>query len=166
MVTPQSTDAMIRTTTSATHKTLLQSFRALAINEGLKDPKSRECKDRRKQFFTENVQAGFKSHFGTNARSLNEWKRLLNTIGIEGSSGLKSVKQCKEASPPALKGKFINIVDLVDAGNARKTITKPNPFTSEEALSGYIKRTEKIFPKDSAKANPLLKQFLIAIGGD
>ncbi|KAJ8088666.1 hypothetical protein PM082_013909 [Marasmius tenuissimus] len=165
--------------------TLLQSFRALAISEGITNRKSKAYKQRRREFLVENVQDIFITQFGVDAANLNNWKRLLATIGIEGSNEFTSIKECKEVSrstvydsrkslswmlidstgTQALKGKYINIVDLVDAGNAGKTITKPNPFPSAKALARYIQRTGKAFPKNKAKANPLLAQFLIVVTG-
>ncbi|KAL0575753.1 hypothetical protein V5O48_006217 [Marasmius crinis-equi] len=139
--------------------TLLESFHTLAITEELTNRGSKGYRERRKQFLIENVQRAFVDQFGVNANSLENWKRLLATIGIEGSNELTSIQQCKNA----LKGKFINIVDLVDAANAGSKIKSPNPFTSAKALSRYIKTTSKIFPKGAAKANPLLRQFLVVV---
>ncbi|KAK1229564.1 hypothetical protein PQX77_007390 [Marasmius sp. AFHP31] len=141
--------------------TLLQSFRALAISEGITNKKSKTYQRRRREFLIENVQDIFANHFGNNASSLDNWKKLLATIGIEGSHEFTSITKCKQA----LKGRYINIVDLVDASNAGETVKKPNPFPSEKALSRYIERTGKAFPKAKAKANPLLAQFLIVVTG-
>ncbi|KAL0578535.1 hypothetical protein V5O48_003478 [Marasmius crinis-equi] len=146
-------------TTSVSPATLLETFHALAISEGLTNRRSKAYKERRRKFLIEHVEDGFITQFGVNSSSLENWKRLVATIGIEASGDFTSIRQCKEA----LKGKYINIVDLVDAANAGKTIRKPNPFSSAKALSNYIKRTAKIFPKDRAKANPLLRQFLIVV---
>ncbi|KAF9258120.1 hypothetical protein L218DRAFT_1067234 [Marasmius fiardii PR-910] len=144
--------------TSSDPTTLLESFRVLAISEGLKK-KSKAYRERRRAFLTEQVQDGFINQFGVNSSSLDNWKRLLDTIGIEDGDKFTSIKECKAA----LKGKYINLVDLVDAANAKKTIIAPNPFTTPKALSKYIKRTGKVFPKNKAKANPLLSQFLIVV---
>ncbi|KAL0571350.1 hypothetical protein V5O48_010616 [Marasmius crinis-equi] len=145
--------------TSTSSATLLAAFHTLATSEGITNRKSKCYKERRRKFLIDNVQRGFIDQFGANSSSLDSWKLLLATIGIEGSNKLTSIRQCKES----LKGKFINIVDLVDAANAGSTIRNPNPFPSREALSHYIKRTGKVFPKGNAKANPLLRQFLIVI---
>ncbi|KAI3621297.1 hypothetical protein WG66_014351 [Moniliophthora roreri] len=138
--------------------TLLEQFRALALSEGLKK-KSKAYKERRKEFLSEQVQAGFIQSFGANASSLDNWTKLLATIGIEGASEFTSIKQCKAA----LEGRYINLVDLVDAGRRGTVITTPNPFPSRKALANYIKRSNKVFPRDKAKANPLLRQFLIVV---
>lgn len=55
----------------------------------------------------------------------------------------------------------MNLIDLVDAANASTTIRRT--FTSSKDLSRYIKQTKKVFPKERAKANPLLRQFLIVV---
>ncbi|ESK88025.1 hypothetical protein Moror_10830 [Moniliophthora roreri MCA 2997] len=141
--------------------TLLEQFRALALSEGLKK-KSKAYKERRKEFLSEQVQAGFIQSFGANASSLDNWTKLLATIGIEGASEFTSIKQCKAS----LKGKYINLVDLVDAANANKVISKPNPFPNPKKLARYIVRTQKIYPLERAKHNPLLCQFLISVSAN
>ncbi|KAF9262982.1 hypothetical protein L218DRAFT_987975 [Marasmius fiardii PR-910] len=139
--------------------TLLESFYALAASEGLKKG-TREYRARRRAFLAKNVREGFANHFGEDACSLENWKRLLKTIGIEDSDDFTSINQCKKA----LRGKFVNLVDLVDAANAERTIVPPNPFPSRKALADYINETEgKVFPKDEAKGNHLLEQFLIVL---
>ncbi|KAG7088056.1 hypothetical protein E1B28_012089 [Marasmius oreades] len=142
------------------YATILESFRTLAISEGLKK-KSKAYQERRRAFLIEHVQDGFINQFGVNSSSLDNWKRLLDTVGIEGSEEFTSITMCKEA----LKGKYVNLIDLVDAANAGKALTAPNPFSSAKALSKYIRRTKKIFPKEKAKRNPLLRQFLIVVTG-
>ncbi|KAL0574746.1 hypothetical protein V5O48_007213 [Marasmius crinis-equi] len=145
--------------TSTSPATLLAAFHTLAISEGVTNRKSESYKEKRRKFLIEKVQQGFISRFGANSSSLESWKLLLATIGIEGSDKFTSIKQCKES----LMGKFINIVDLVDAANAGSAIKRPNPFPTAKALSNYIKGTGKVFPKGNAKANPLLRQFLIVV---
>ena len=63
----------------------------------------------------------------------------------------------------ALKGTFVNIVDLVDAANAGRTVSQT--FKSAQKLRVYSRKPgeEKIFPKKRAKSNPLLKFFLIVM---
>lgn len=62
----------------------------------------------------------------------------------------------------ALREKFVNIVDLVDA--CKTPGEKPRIFDSDKDLAKYIKRTGKIFPLDKARVNPLLSVFLIDVG--
>jgi hypothetical protein len=59
-------------------------------------------------------------------------------------------------------GVYVNLVDLVDAANAERQIVKT--FTSAKDLAKYIRKTKKIFPKERAKKNRLLSQFLIVVG--
>lgn len=54
----------------------------------------------------------------------------------------------------------MNIVDLVDARRQGKVV---KAFQSADALRKYIQKTGKIFPKEAAKRNPLLKAFLITV---
>jgi hypothetical protein len=37
-------------------------------------------------------------------------------------------------------------------------------FSSPKALAKYISRSGKVFPKERAKRNPLLRRFLIVVG--
>ncbi|THU83909.1 hypothetical protein K435DRAFT_822869 [Dendrothele bispora CBS 962.96] len=139
----------------------MNSFRRLAISEGL-SKKSKRYKDLRRTYLAGAVQEGFSFHFGSNETSLQAWQELCQTIlGADKlrELDLRSVKRCKAA----LDGVFVNLVDLVDAGNAGATICKI--FSSDRALANYIKRTGKVFPKAEAKKNPLLRRFLIVVGG-
>jgi len=61
----------------------------------------------------------------------------------------------------ALAGIYVNLIDLVDAGDAGQQISRT--FTSAKSLAQYIRRTKKVFPKHSAKSNKLLRQFLIVV---
>ncbi|KAG5641304.1 hypothetical protein DXG03_005553 [Asterophora parasitica] len=138
--------------------TIVQRFAALALSEGL-TKKSTEYKARRRAFIVDEVHIGFAAVFGGNTSSLVAWKDLLRTVGIEGAEALASIKQCKAA----LKGKFVNIVDLVDAASAG-SVMKRGVFDSEQALARYIRRTKKSYPCSKAKTNQLLRQFLIKVG--
>jgi hypothetical protein len=55
----------------------------------------------------------------------------------------------------------VNIVDLVDAIKAKKRV---KTFKTESSLSKYTRATEKFFPKERAKEDDFLKQFLIVVG--
>ncbi|KAI3621300.1 hypothetical protein WG66_014353 [Moniliophthora roreri] len=142
--------------------TLLESFRILALSEGLTNRKSQAYKDRRRLWLAQAVTEGFIAQFGVDVHKLDNWKKLCTTIGIEGASDFTSVQQCQES----LKGKYINLVDLVDAANANKVISKPNPFPNPKKLARYIVRTQKIYPLERAKHNPLLCQFLISVSAN
>jgi hypothetical protein len=54
----------------------------------------------------------------------------------------------------------VNIVDLVQAQGGGKLV---KTFNTAKALAKYIKKTGKIYPRERAKRNPLLRQFLINV---
>jgi hypothetical protein len=56
-----------------------------------------------------------------------------------------------------LKGKFVNLVDLVDTGKTGQSVTQ---FDTLEKLQGYTIETGKFFPKKSAYAGGVLKFLL------
>jgi hypothetical protein len=62
----------------------------------------------------------------------------------------------------ALKGVWVNIVDLIDA---RRTGIPVKRHGSMKALRDYIRKTKKIYPKEAAKQNGFLKAFLITVFG-
>ena len=79
---------------------ILDNFRQLALDEGLKK-KSKAYKERRRAFVAEAVQSGFISQFGVNHSSLQAWQRLCGTIlGQEAcaSLNLTGIKACKGVS--------------------------------------------------------------------
>ncbi|KAG5641305.1 hypothetical protein DXG03_005554 [Asterophora parasitica] len=137
--------------------TILERFTLLALSEGL-TKKSKEYKSRRRAFIVDEVETGFATAFGGIASSLAAWKDVLRTVGVEGGELLTSIRQCKAA----LKGTFVNIVDLVDAASAGRVMTS-GVYSSASALAKYIKRTGKVFPLKKAKANQLLRQFLVKV---
>jgi len=55
------------------------------------------------------------------------------------------------------KGKFVNLVDLVDTGNTGHEVTQ---FRSLEDLQDYTIKHGKYFPKESAYAGGMLKFLL------
>jgi len=142
---------------------LVENFRRLAIQEGWKK-KSKTYKENKRVFLAEAVEAGFLSTFGVNVSSLQAWQSLCETIGVpEAKEGedlplLTSISACKKA----LKGVYVNLVDLVDAAMAGNVI--PKKFSSQKELAKYIRKTGKFFPKSRAKRNPLLSRFLIVVG--
>jgi len=142
---------------------LLENFRRLAIHEGWKK-KSNRYKEERRVFLAQAVELGFLDAFGGNVNSLQAWQSLCRTIGVpetkegEEATLLTSITACKKA----LKGVFVNLVDLVEAGTAGEVICKK--FSSQKELAKYICKTGKVFPRDRAKRNPLLSRFLIVVG--
>jgi len=55
------------------------------------------------------------------------------------------------------KGKFVNLVDLVDTGNTGHEVTQ---FLCLEDLQDYTIKHGKYFPKESAYAGGMLKFLL------
>lgn len=55
------------------------------------------------------------------------------------------------------KGKFVNLVDLVDVGNTKGPITQ---FRSLDELKEYTITNARYFPKESAYAGGVLKFLL------
>lgn len=55
------------------------------------------------------------------------------------------------------KGKFVNLVDLVDTGNTGECASQ---FSTLEGLKEYTIATGKFFPKESAYAGGMLKLLL------
>lgn len=102
--------------------------------------------------------------YGGNEKSLQGWQSLCETIGVpeskEGEEApvLTSISACQRA----LKGVYVNLVDLVDAGTAGRVIS--TTFSSEKELVKYICRTGKVFPRERAKTNLLLRRFLVVVG--
>ena len=62
----------------------------------------------------------------------------------------------------ALRGVWVNIVDLIDAHRTGRRVPRHG---SMKALRKYIMDTGKIFPKEAAKQNGFLKAFLITVFG-
>lgn len=137
--------------------TILQRFKALTVSEGLKK-RSKQYKKRQSEFIIGEVRAGFKTIFGGTASSLQAWQSLCKTVGIEGTEKFTAISQCKAS----LKGKYVNIVDLVDAALAGKVMTM-GVFGNKKELVKYIRGTGKRFPGKKARVNPLLSRFLIRV---
>ncbi len=55
------------------------------------------------------------------------------------------------------KGKFVNLVDLVDTGNTGVCVSQ---FSTLEELKEYTITTGRFFPKESAYAGGMLKFLL------
>jgi hypothetical protein len=59
-----------------------------------------------------------------------------------------------------LDGVFVNVVDLVDAAEAGETV---ETFENRSSLVDHIRRTGKIFPLREAKADSMLRLFLVRV---
>ncbi|KAJ7590317.1 hypothetical protein C8J56DRAFT_826245 [Mycena floridula] len=139
---------------------ILSAFEQLSIQQGLSS--SRNSYQRRKlKFIARQVQAGFAQHFGSDEHSLEAWQQLCTTVGVPSSESFSSIKECKKALQP----RFVNLIDLVDAVNAGRQVAKKLVFSSRNRLAEYIRETEKVFPKKLAKKNPMMRAFLIVVGG-
>ncbi|TRM63686.1 hypothetical protein BD626DRAFT_548044 [Schizophyllum amplum] len=135
---------------------IVSQFAALAVGAGWTEGSNRYNRERR-SYIADATASGFRSNFGANEVDLKAWQRICTTVGVPNADSLGSIKECKKA----LKGIFVKIVDLVDAANAGRTVSKT--FKSRGKLAGYTTSEEKIFPKKRAKSNPLLKHFLIVV---
>lgn len=118
------------------------------------------------------VVGHFDTTYGRNVSRLQAWQDLCRDVGV-GIGG--SIDQCQRVGPkhtPSpesfnslthryqnLKGIYINIVDYV---NAKQHGTDVRRFSSPKALSNYIRNNPaKMFPRDEAKKNPILRWMLI-----
>jgi len=94
----------------------------------------------------------FNTSFSSDDNDLDAWHALLRHIGITKLPG--TAKGCKEL----VKGKFINLIDLINArDNPSVVITH---YRSEVELSEYTLNTKKIFPRDHVDAGSLLTYLL------
>ncbi|KAH8430986.1 uncharacterized protein LDX57_008648 [Aspergillus melleus] len=82
---------------------------------------------------------------------LQNYRALCQELRVEGP--LTSVTQCRKA----LAKVHVNIFDLIDS---RRTGAAVQRFPNQAALRKYTKDTEKIFPKQAAKADGFLKELL------
>lgn len=94
----------------------------------------------------------FNSSYGENENDLTAWHGLLARIGINNFPD--SVKVCKSI----IRGKFINLVDLVDARDDPSR--QVQQFASEMILSEYTLSNHKVFPRDHVAAGSLLRYLL------
>ncbi|KAL1671743.1 hypothetical protein EV122DRAFT_226011, partial [Schizophyllum commune] len=116
-----------------------------------------EYRAERRQFIGDAVNAGFLAHFGKNMGDPVAWHSLCVTIGVEGAEDMFDIKECKAA----LKGIYINIVELVDAAQSKETVE--HRFQDEESLRQFTRETGMTYPLDAAASNPFLRKFLIKV---
>ncbi|KAF8879695.1 hypothetical protein BD779DRAFT_1419816, partial [Infundibulicybe gibba] len=108
--------------------------------------------DEAKKLYQDALTKAFNALFGTDVNSIESWRALCNTIGIEPSDTLR---KCREA----VEKEYVNLVDLVDLA-IRDTGEKPERFESEEQLSAYTRQAGKYFPGENAYAGGLLRYLL------
>ncbi|KXN86039.1 hypothetical protein AN958_10596, partial [Leucoagaricus sp. SymC.cos] len=94
----------------------------------------------------------FNVSYGKDEDDLTAWHGLLARIGVTDLPD--SVKKCKQV----IQKKFINLVDLVDAGD--DPALRIRRFANEVELSHYTLATHKVFPRDHDDAGTLLKYLL------
>ncbi|KAJ7579518.1 hypothetical protein C8J56DRAFT_796161 [Mycena floridula] len=138
-------------------RTILDNFRRLALIRKW-GKKSEQYKRQKRDFLGNAVEAMFSTSFGEIRENLEAWCNLCRTVGVSTDLPLVSIEACEAA----LNGKFVNLVDLVQAASADQVMEKT--FPTSKALAKYIHRTGKFYPLDRAKVNPLLAQFLIIVG--
>ncbi|KAF5354968.1 hypothetical protein D9756_005614 [Leucocoprinus leucothites] len=94
----------------------------------------------------------FNTSYGDDENDLTAWHVLLARIGTTDLPA--TVRDCKSI----IEGKFINLVDLVDA---RDDPSRSIPhFISEVELSKYTLSEHKVFPREHVAAGSLLKYLL------
>ncbi|KAI5887237.1 uncharacterized protein SCHCODRAFT_01193121 [Schizophyllum commune H4-8] len=135
---------------------ILSRWTRYARQHGL-TPDTKEYRAERRQFIGDAVNAGFLAHFGKNMGDPVAWHSLCVTIGVEGAQDMFDIKECKAA----LKGIYINIVELVDAAEAGETVA--HKFQDEESLRAFTKQAGMTYPLGAAIANPFLRKFLIKV---
>ncbi|KXN86038.1 hypothetical protein AN958_10595 [Leucoagaricus sp. SymC.cos] len=102
--------------------------------------------------YLEALVGQFNASFGTDEDDLTAWHGLLAHIGVTDLPD--SAKKCKQI----IQGKFINLVDLVDARD--NPTLQIRHFGSEYELSRYTLDEHKVFPRDHVEAGSLLKYLL------
>ncbi|KAJ8482701.1 hypothetical protein ONZ51_g5193 [Trametes cubensis] len=152
---------------------LAAEFRRLALASGW-GRKSARYKNERQKFYGLAVAQDFSAFWGSTESRLTAWQDLCCHLGVDEVP--TSIKGCKEVhtlmpnthvlvahprlASQALRPVHVNLIDLVDS---KRQNTKPKTFATETACANYTRRTGKIFPKARAKANPLLRQFLVVV---
>ncbi|KAJ7588351.1 hypothetical protein C8J56DRAFT_941435 [Mycena floridula] len=138
-------------------RTILYNFQRLALIRKW-GKKSKEYKRQKRDFLANAVEEMFSTSFGDRKGNLDAWCKLCKTVGVSTDLPLGSIKACKAA----LRGKFVNLIDLVQAASAEKVMEETFPTSKD--LAEYIHLTGKFYPLHRAKNNPLLEQFLIIVG--
>ncbi|KAI9780694.1 MAG: hypothetical protein M1816_002772 [Peltula sp. TS41687] len=93
----------------------------------------------------------FNCLYGTEVDDIQSWRGLCLALQIYPLPD--KIVEAKKV----FKGKFVNLVDLVDTKRTGNSITQ---FNSLEGLQEYTIRTGKYFPKESAYAGGVLKFLL------
>ncbi|PWY75491.1 hypothetical protein BO70DRAFT_364041 [Aspergillus heteromorphus CBS 117.55] len=91
------------------------------------------------------------AHYYEIGNKLQNYQALCQELRLEGP--FASVTQCRKA----LATVHINIFDLIDCRRTGATVQR---FPNQVALKKYTRETQKIFPKQAAKADGFLKELL------
>ena len=164
------------------HAPLQDEFNRLAQERNWKVDGTRYRKEWRRC-----VEDSFTGYFGSDASRLEGWQALCIKVSIaDVPPSITGCRKVSDAASPsdaqrraaarrkdsiptlcslwsqALRGVWVNIVDLIDANRTGRRVPRHG---SMNALRKYIMDTGKIFPKEAAKQNGFLKAFLITVFG-
>ncbi|KAG9315460.1 hypothetical protein JVU11DRAFT_3072 [Chiua virens] len=103
-----------------------------------------------RQRFEDALVLQFNAIYGKKTKSLENWKKLCRVMHIEPVP--ENMKACRKA----VRAKFVNLVDLVDANNSPM---KVGLFETERQLGAYTLSTGKFFPGENAHAGKLLRHL-------
>ncbi|KAJ3879748.1 hypothetical protein F5051DRAFT_325219 [Lentinula edodes] len=99
----------------------------------------------------------FNAFYGTDADSLDGWYNLFQALQVQIPD---TVKGCKDL----IRTIHVNICDLVDYSLGEQNVP-PELHVSQEALAEYSRREGKIYPRENAYAEGLLRFLLREITG-
>jgi hypothetical protein len=116
--------------------------------------------------------------YGTDASDIESWEGLCTALNVKPlpgtleeatkvchsctSTGVGGSRRLTSSPSQILKGKFVNLVDLVDRHNSGGEVIQ---FTTLQELQDYTIANGKFFPKGSAYAGGVLKFLLREILG-
>ncbi|XP_006460537.1 hypothetical protein AGABI2DRAFT_220577 [Agaricus bisporus var. bisporus H97] len=107
--------------------------------------------DRAWQSYRTALVRQFNATYSVDEDDLAAWHALLRHIGVNNPPS--TVEECKKL----INGKFINLIDLIDARDHNVDIIH---FATEQQLSEYTRETKKIFPREHEEAGTLLRYLL------
>ncbi|KAG5651216.1 hypothetical protein H0H81_009465, partial [Sphagnurus paluster] len=111
----------------------------------------RDMKSIQRNVFKDALVQAFNAIYGTDENDMASWQNLCSVLHVTPMP--EGLTACREA----VRGIYVNLVDLVDLPNSSDPIII---FDNEVALSEYTLGRGKIFPRESALAGGLLKHLL------
>ncbi|KAJ7693035.1 hypothetical protein B0H17DRAFT_1060616 [Mycena rosella] len=93
----------------------------------------------------------FSQNYGDVVDSLESWQRLCRVVEIAPVPGMLEEFQC------AIEDSHVNLIDLIDVLNMGARVHR---FKTEQELSVYTRKMDKIFPSADAHKGPLLRYLL------